>query len=186
MKKIMQWLVANFFKGAVIVLPVVISLYVLVAMGQWLDHLVGLNTPGLGVLLLTVAMIVLGALASNRLGGRLVQLLQAILERVPVLKMLYGVVRDVVEAMMGNKKQFDNPVVVSLNDKGDVKTLGFISVQANIDAVPGFVAVYLPQSFNIAGNLILVPEDRVEPLEMDSAQAMALILSGGIVQKTSV
>lgn len=185
MKDISQWLIANFLKGAAIVLPVVASIYVLVSTGRWLDNLVGLDTPGLGALVIVAAMITVGAFASNKLGAWMVNLLQRIMERLPGLKLIYGVFRDIAEALVGNNRQFDHPVVISLTEQGDVKTLGFLSMQERLDAVPGYVAVYMPQSFNVAGNLILVPEDRVERLDMDPARAMTLVFSAGVVQKST-
>ncbi len=185
MKDISQWLIANFLKGAAIVLPVVASIYVLVYTGRWLDNLVGLDTPGLGALVVVATMIAVGALASNKLGAWLVNLLQRIMERLPGLKLIYGVFRDIAEALVGNNRQFDHPVVISLTEQGDVKTLGFLSMQERLEAVPGYVAVYMPQSFNVAGNLVLVPEDRVERLDMDPARAMTLVFSAGVVQKST-
>lgn len=143
----------------------------------------GLKTPGLGILVMILAMVAVGAFASNRIGGWFVNVLQGVLERLPGLKKIYGAFRDIFEALMGNNKQFDRPVIISLTASGDVKTLGFISMQERIDALPGYIAVYMPQSFNVAGNLVLVPEDRVEKLDMNPAEAMTLMFSAGVVQK---
>ena len=95
--------------------------------------------------------------------------------------MLYGTIRDLVEAFAGEKKKFDKPVLVTLGAGCDAKVVGFMT-RENLEnlGLKDHVAVYLPQSYNFAGNVLLFPKDAVEPLDINSSEAMTLIVSGGV------
>ena len=82
-------------------------------------------------------------------------------------------------AFVGEKKRFDKPVLVHLEN--EVHALGFVTRQS-LEALgmPDHVAVYLPQAYNFAGQLVVVPRARVKPAAMDGTQFMAFILSAGV------
>jgi len=95
--------------------------------------------------------------------------------------MIYTSVRDLVGAFVGEKKAFDRPVSVELMPGSGISVAGFItSPDLSMLGLSDTVAVYLPQSYNFAGNLILVPSGRVTPLKADSGKLMAFIVSGGV------
>ena len=82
---------------------------------------------------------------------------------------------------MGEKKKFDQPVLVTLIPGSDVKAIGFIT-RRHMESwgLSDAMAVYLPQSYNFAGNLVVVPKQHVEPLKVPSGDAMAFVISGGV------
>ncbi|MBW2215390.1 MAG: DUF502 domain-containing protein [Deltaproteobacteria bacterium] len=83
-------------------------------------------------------------------------------------------------AFVGTKRKFDKPVAVEINKHG-LKVLGFLTSQGFDDPqLAGHVSVYLPESYNFAGNLIVVPRALVHPLDADGAEFMAFIMSGGV------
>ncbi|MBS1241386.1 MAG: hypothetical protein H6R40_813, partial [Gemmatimonadetes bacterium] len=89
--------------------------------------------------------------------------------------------KDLLNAFVGEERRFKQAVRVALTDDGKVSVLGFVTSETLADlGLAGQVAVYLPQSYNFAGNLILVPADRVTPLAADSTEVMAFIVSGGV------
>jgi uncharacterized membrane protein len=72
-------------------------------------------------------------------------------------------------------------VIVSMSESGDVRFFGFVTRDDLADvALPGHVAVYLPFSYTWDGSLVIVPRTRVQPLQADSANIMALVVSGGV------
>jgi uncharacterized membrane protein len=76
--------------------------------------------------------------------------------------------------------------MVRLSADAAIKTLGFVTCSHFDDPkLEGHVAVYLPQSYNFAGNLLVVPRDRVEPIDADGAQFMAFIVSGGVASMSA-
>jgi uncharacterized membrane protein len=174
-------LVNYFVRGLALLAPIALTIYVLGWVLTRVDRLVPLGVPGLGLLVVLAIVTLVGFLGSNLITRGLVALVDRTLDRLPFVRILYGATRDLFNAFVGEKKRFDRPVAVALSADGAVKALGFIT-RDDVDelGLPGHVAVYLPQSYNFAGQVLLVPRDRVIPLTVDSAQAMTFIVSGGI------
>ena len=173
---------ANYFlRGLVLIAPVVITVYVCVWIFQSIDGLLGLPIPGLGFLLTLVVITLVGFLASNLLAISFVSLLERVMTRLPFIRLLYTSTKDLLDAFVGEKRRFDTPVIVSVTPDGGAKALGFVTMRT-LDhlGIGEHVAVYFPQSYNFAGNLLLVPADRVTALTVDSAAVMAFIVSGGV------
>jgi uncharacterized membrane protein len=116
-------------------------------------------------------------------GRRALKLLEKGISRLPVVKLLYASIKDLMGAFVGDKKSFDKPVMVNLMPEQGIRVLGFVTCTRFDDPkLIGHVAVYLPQSYNFAGNLLVVPRDRVEAIDADGAQFMAFIVSGGVAE----
>ncbi len=105
------------------------------------------------------------------------------INRLPLVKMIYTSIKDLINAFVGEKKSFNKPVLVRLSPESNVQVIGFVT-RDSLDrfGLAGSVAVYLPQSYNFAGNLIIVPREQVSPLEADSGRVMAFIVSGGVTE----
>ncbi|MHC4915150.1 MAG: DUF502 domain-containing protein [Planctomycetota bacterium] len=143
-----------------------------------------MTIPGLGIVVILVGVLLLGFLVSSFLTRWLVAIPGRIFERLPLVKLVYSSIRDLFDAFVGDKKSFDRPVLVRPMGGSDFRVLGFMT---NEDlsglGIRDEVAVYLPQSYNFAGNLIVVPRDAVTPLEVESGEAMTFIVSGGVSSK---
>ena len=178
----MKRLTNYFFKGLAFLVPVVLTVYVLYAVFTKIDNLFKFPIPGMGFVATLAAVTFIGFLASNFLTRWAVRIVDGIFSRLPLVKMIYSSIKDLIHAFVGDKKGFNRPVTVSLG--GGVGALGFVTSDS-LDklGLKEMVAVYLPQSYNFAGNLIIVPKDQVTPLEADSGEVMAFIVSGGIAAK---
>jgi len=175
----MNWLIKNFLRGLVIVVPIAVTVYLLYQTFITLDRLLRLPTPGLGIAILIVATIVIGALASNFIGRRVFALTESVFKKAPLVRLIYAAIKDLLEAFVGNKRRFDKPVSVQLTDA--IKIFGFITRDdLGALAAAGDVAVYVPFSYTWDGCLLVVARERVQLLEADSASIMALIVSGGV------
>ena len=175
----MNWLVKNFLRGLVIVVPVAVTLWVIVRAFNAVDQLIGFKFPGLGVVVILGSTLLIGALATNFVGRKFLQLPDAVFTRAPIARIIYASIKDLLEAFVGDKKRFDRPVAVALSD--DVMTVGFMTQDdLTFLSLPGRVAVYLPFAYSMAGSVVVVPATRVTPLSADSASVMALIVSGGV------
>ncbi|MCA9609139.1 MAG: DUF502 domain-containing protein [Myxococcales bacterium] len=180
----MKKLAKIFFQGVLVFVPVVGT----IALVSWLlitlDSLIPLDIPfaGLGAVLVTIFLF--GLLANNVVGRKLFDWLERGMKSVPVVKIVYTSLKDLLGAFVGDTRSFDKPAMVRISD--DVRVFGFVTCDHFDDIrLAGHVAVYLPQSYNFAGNLMIVPEDRVEPVDADSAQFMAFIVSGGVAQMSA-
>jgi uncharacterized membrane protein len=181
----MARLLKYFFRGLVVLAPLVLTVWltfeIFRRVDRWLGGLFGFTIPGAGVLL-TIALITLfGFLASNLLARTLLGAVEAIFARLPFVRLLYGSTRDLLNAFVGERRRFDTPVLVTLSPDSNVKALGFVTQESLERYGHGdHVAVYLPQSYNFAGQLVVVPASQVERIRAGGADIMAFIVSGGV------
>ncbi len=177
----MQELARNFFEGLFLVIPVAVTIYVVFLVFNFIDGWLNIPVPGLGFIL-TIGMIILaGRFASNVFFRGALGSLEKIFTRTPFIKLVYTSLKDLIEAFMGEKKRFDQPVVVTLIAGGHAEAIGFVTRQSlDMFGMDDRVAVYFPQSYNFAGNLLIVPRSHIRPLEAESSDVMTFIVSGGI------
>lgn len=177
----MRRLATYFLRGLVVTAPVALTLYICWAVFVRLDSWLPLPVPGVGFVLTLAIITLVGFLASNLMTRGLVAMVEALLQRLPFVRLLYSSTKDLLNAFVGEKRRFDRPVVVALFPGGSAKALGFVTADALEHlGLTGQVAVYLPQSYNFAGNVLLFPADQVQPLQAESADVMAFIVSGGV------
>ena len=178
MKKLMNL----FFQGLIFLVPIFLSLYVFYALFRTVDGWFGFGVPGVGVVITLVVVLAVGFLADHLFTKRILRLLSHLVDRLPFVKILHSALSDLLSAVVGEKRRFDKPVLVKLY--GTIKVLGFVTQDTMTHfGVEGHVAVYLPQSYNFAGQLLIVPSAEVTPLHADSAEIMTFIVSGGISKK---
>jgi uncharacterized membrane protein len=177
----MNDLARNFFEGLLILVPVVTTLYVAWLVFQTIDGWLNIPIPGVGFLV-TVGLITLtGRYASTVFVRKMLDVLERMLIKAPFVKLLYTSLKDLIEAFMGEKRRFDQPVLVSLSPGGHAEAVGFVTrTDLEFLGLLDHVAVYFPQSYNFAGNVLVFPKDQVRPLEAESADVMAFIVSGGV------
>jgi len=175
----MSILVKNFLRGCLIVVPVVVTLYAIYFVVRTLDSLIGVGIPGAGLLISLVLITAIGAFASNMIGRRLLELPDRILGRLPFVKLIYTSLRDFMAALVGERRSFDRPVLLAIGE--DLKVLGFITRDDLSElGLRDHVGVYLPQSINFAGQLVIVPRARVTTLDLPATTVLPVIVSGGM------
>ena len=104
-----------------------------------------------------------------------------ILERLPVVKMVYSAVKDMMNAFVGPERRFDRPVLVDLQPGGTLRALGFITRDSLAHlGLTEDVAVYFPQAYNFAGQVLIVRRTAVTAVEAPASQVMTFIVSGGV------
>jgi uncharacterized membrane protein len=189
---IIQLFTRYFLRGLLVVVPAALTLYTLYATLMWLDGLldierrVGVRLPGLGALIIVATVTLVGFLASNLLAGYLFRLTHEILTRLPLIRLIYTSIKDLLEAFVGDRKRFDRPVLVSLVPNGDAKVMGFVTrTSLHGMGMEDHVAVYLPQAYHWAGQLVFVPRNLTSPLAADSVAVMSFIVSGGVSGEAS-
>ncbi|MDH3709469.1 MAG: DUF502 domain-containing protein [Cyclobacteriaceae bacterium] len=170
-----------FLRGLLLVVPLALTLYIIVISIRWLDGLIPFTIPGLGLLIILGSITIFGYLGSTFLAQPIIKFFENVMMRLPLVRIIYTSLRDLVSAFVGDHKKFDQPVIVSLLSDGAMKRVGFVT-QENVDFLgsPGYVGVYFPHSYNVSGNLILVPKDQVIPLNFSSTEIMKFVVSGGV------
>lgn len=173
-----------FLRGLLLVVPVAgiiwASLYTL----NLLDGIIPVGIPGLGILILVASITIIGWLGSTILYEPLAALGEDVLQRIPFLKTIYEALKDLMEALVGNKKKFDQPVLVRMIKGAEIEKLGFLTQNdLSLLGIPGNkVAVYLPHSFAWSGNLYIVPAENVTPVNASAGDVMKFIVSGGVAE----
>lgn len=176
----MRALLRYLAQGALIAVPIAITFYVIYALVTFVDGLLHLGVPGLGLAVTLALLTLLGFSASSVLGHRLVALAESLLGRLPLVKILYGAIKDLVGAFVGDRKAFARPVMVKLPGE-QLIAFGFATRESlPFAGLDGYVAVYFPQSYNVAGNVVAVPKASVTPLSVESSELMSFIVSGGV------
>jgi uncharacterized membrane protein len=183
MKQLARW----FLQGLIVLLPLATTIWVVTHVFNEIDALFrvpGHETeaiPGLGFAFALIAITLTGWLASFFFGRWLVRLTDWLIARIPLIRVIYRIAKDVLQAIAGDNKTFDRPVVVSLDPGGAVKMLGFVT-REDLAAIglPGDVAVLMQQSFGFSGNLLIFPKKQVRAVDVDAGRFLTFILSGGM------
>ena len=170
-----------FFEGLLVLIPVVATIYVIFLIFTKVDNIFIFSVPGMGFIVTILSITIVGFISSNFITKKLLGLVDKIFTKLPFVKMIYTSVKDLIGAFVGDKKSFDKPVLVTLSPGSNIQAIGFVTRESleNI-GFPDKVAVYLPQSYNFAGNLLVVPRDQVTPISAESGEIMAFIVSGGV------
>ena len=126
-RRIGHYVLGYFFRGLLLLVPVTIMLWAIWQSLAFLDGIIKTEFPGLGLLILVAGITVVGWLGSTFLYQPIANLGEELLQRIPFLKTLYDALKDLVEAIVGNKRKFDRPVLVRLGSQMDVERLGFIT-----------------------------------------------------------
>ena len=177
----MKRLASYFLKGLLFIVPVVVTVYVFYLAFIKIDRLLRIPIPGVGFLATLALITLIGFFTSNIFTNSLLLLIDRLFKRLPLVKLLYASLKDLIGAFVGNKKSFNKPVVVTLVPGSNIQAVGFITRESLASwGLQDQVVVYLPQSYNFAGNLVIVPRAQVAPLAVDSAEVMAFIISGGV------
>ena len=170
-----------FFKGVVLLAPLAVTVYVCVRVVATIDGWLGIPIPGVGFLATVILITLFGFLASSFLTRQILAMVEGILQRLPFVRLLYSSTKDLLNAFVGEKRRFDKPVLVSPFAGGEARVLGFVTQETlGTLGMTEHVAVYMPQSYNFAGQLMIVPASALTALDAESADVMAFIVSGGV------
>ena len=177
----MNELTRNFFEGLFLLVPVFVTIMVVLTVFEVIDGWLNIPIPGLGFFITIILITLAGRLASNVFFKGALGSLEKVLTRTPFIKLVYTSLKDLIEAFMGEKKRFDQPVMVALVPGGHAEAIGFVTRKSmDMFGLENHVAVYFPQSYNFAGNLLVFPKDQVRALDAESSEVMAFIVSGGV------
>jgi uncharacterized membrane protein len=188
--RFVQWLRRSFITGFFVTVPLVVS----VAAFVWIFHLVdgllgpvftqrlGLDVPGLGILTTAAIVLVVGAVASNMFGKRVLQRTEFYLLKVPLFRSIYAPVKQLLAAFSpDNQYGFKRVVLVEETGKGFV--LGFLTREFVLDRGRGpepLVAVYVPTNHLYLGDVRVFPAEAVVFPDLSVEQGVRLFLTGGM------
>jgi len=186
----MGWLRRSFITGFFVTVPLFIS----VAAFIWIfgvvdgfttpvyDRLLGRRIPGLGTLSTALAIVLVGALARNVVGRRVLQRAEAGLLRVPVFRTIYSPVKQLVDAFSpDNAAGFKRVVMVDDPKRGFL--LGFVTREFTVDRGQGpvaLMAVYVPTNHLYLGDIVICERDRAVFPDISVEDGVRIFLTGGM------
>jgi len=185
MKSLGKAIVRYFLQGLVLVVPVVTTGYILYLVFVVVDDLLPWKLfPGSGILIVFTLVTFLGIIGNTVIAKPIKAQFQKTLNRAPLIKTIYTAITDMLDAVVGKRKRFNQPVLVKLSKESNIQKLGFITQKdlSELGIPEGFVSVYLPHSYNFSGNLFVVDQENVTLLPIKASEAMKFIVSGGVTQ----
>jgi uncharacterized membrane protein len=182
-----------FLKGLIVVLPITLTFYLLFwasvkiesLFGSSLEWLLGkeLYIPGLGIVVTVVFIFLVGLLVSNYITGRIFHWLTDTLEKVPLIKVIYNPLKDLMALLPGRSSEKNKPqkvVMVPLEGLG-LEALGLVT-REELDELPpnNLISVYIPFSYMLGGITVFVPRDKVKKVDIPVDQALKLSVTAWI------
>ncbi|HEV7333321.1 MAG TPA: DUF502 domain-containing protein [Flavisolibacter sp.] len=188
-------LLQYFLQGLLVIAPIAVTIYAVYSIVSFIDNQVPIFTAkddngqvyvrnyGLGFLAVIVGIILIGYLSSFFIKNRVFNLFDSVLKRTPGIRFIYSTTKEFFEAFAGEKKKFNKPVLANIDDN-DVWRVGFITQEEARDfGFSDYVAVYIPMSYSIAGNVYLLPRARVRRVtNINATDAMKFAISGGVTE----
>ena len=185
----MQWLRRSFITGFFVTVPLFISVVAFIKIFDVVDglttplydRLLGQRIPGLGVVSTAAAIVLVGAVATNVIGRRVLQRAEGWLLRVPVFKTIYSPVKQLVAAFSpDNESGFKQ--VVMVEDATHAFRLGFLTREFTIDGGHGpvpMVAVYVPTNNLYLGDIVICERERATFPNLTVEEGIRIFLTGG-------
>ncbi len=192
----MQWLRRSFIAGFFVTVPLFISvaaflwLFRLVDgfVGPFYEKFLGREVPGLGILTTALALLLVGAIATNVVGKRLLQQAEAVLLRVPLFRSIYAPVKQLVVAFSPDN-EYGFKRVVLIEDQARGFALGFLTREFTVDRGQGpeaLVAVYVPTNHLYLGDVVICPRDKGAFPDITVEQGIRIFLTGGMALSSRV
>jgi uncharacterized membrane protein len=190
---VLGWLRRRFVVGFLVALPLVVTLFFARFMFQLMDRwfrpisrqLFEREIPGLGLLLVIVAMLLLGIFAANVIGGRLLDLFERLLARVPLLSPIYQGARQITEAIQIRETAEFRKVVLLEFPKAGLRSIGFVTREfghaTGLCDEPSYM-IFVPTTPNpTSGFLVAAPKRDVTVLEITVEEGVKMLISGGLL-----
>lgn len=182
--------------GVFMLIPVAITLYIIYFIFQFSDGIlggalaekIGYQIPGMGLILTALICMLVGMIAQNYVGKRIIKGIDASMEKIPVVKSLYTGIKQVGNVIMQQNKSEFKRVVLLEYPKADCWALGFVTADfmypINDERVAkNLVSIFVPTTPNpTSGFMLIISKDKIVDLNIDIEIAMKIVISGGLVQ----
>jgi uncharacterized membrane protein len=193
----MRFLSRVFFQGLLTVLPIALTVFVLFWLSSMAEAVLGPllrlgltdahYLPGMGLTAGVVLIFLVGLMVNTWGISQLIGWGERRLNRLPLVKFIYGPMRDLMQFFSSSKELMGQVVMVRLG-QSEMRLLGFVT-RKDFTNLPegiggnGKVAVYLPMSFQLGGFTVMLPKEAIEPVDMSIEEAMKFALTGGVTTR---
>ena len=189
----MKKLINYFLQGLLYIVPITVTIAAVVWTFNKIDKIIpalldklGINIqiPGLGLISIITLITVTGFLGRLAITSPISSFFQNALKKAPLLETIYSAVKDLMTTFVGKKKGFNKPVRIKVYEQSNIELIGFITNDdlKALDINNEKVLVYLPHSYAFSGQLVLVDQSYITPINSPSSEIMKLIVSGGVTK----
>ena len=186
-EKLINTFVKSFFQGLLIIGPFALTIWIIWYIVSSIDNIIPSLSeqfyPGITFLIVIGSTTLIGFLGSKFIIGRVVvDSFDYLLEHTPGIKFIYTSLKDVMTSFVGDKKKFNQPVLIKTAENRPLWRIGFLT-QSDLSSVgfPEHVSVYLPHSYAVSGWVVFVLATNITILDnVTAAQAMKFAVSGGV------
>ncbi|WP_304344337.1 DUF502 domain-containing protein [Chryseobacterium koreense] len=186
-EQLLNTLAKSFFQGLLIIGPFALTVWIIWYIVSSIDNIIPALSeklyPGITFLIVILGTTLIGYLGNKFIIGRVVvDSFDYILEHTPGIKFIYTSLKDVMTSFVGDKKKFNQPVLIKTGENPEIWRVGFLT-QNDLSSVgyPDYVSVYLPHSYAVSGWVVFVLGTNIVHLEnVSAAQAMKFAVSGGV------
>lgn len=203
----------TFLRGLMALLPIIITLYLLFVLAWWAEETMGSVLtlvladpeqipedepvpafryyPGMGLALAVVLIFLFGLLLNAYLVKRIYAHAETVMQRIPVIKSVYGAIKDFLGYFSSVRRREMGQVVLVRFPNSKGKLLGLVTRESFEDLPKQLsgedqVAVYFPMSYQIGGYTLIIPRDQIEPIDMSIEDCLRFVLTAGIREKAPV
>ena len=190
-----------FLTGIIVTAPISLTIYLAWELIGWIDHQVTpllpakynpetylpFSLPGLGLVIMLVALTFIGFLTANIFGRTIIRLGERLVNRMPVIRSVYNVFKQILETVLQNSSQSFRHVVMVEYPRRDIWALAFVTADTQGEIVrlmddDDLLNIFVPTTPNpTSGFLLVVPRRDVIPLEMSVEEAAKFIISAGVI-----
>lgn len=177
----------HFIRGLVFITPIGVTALIMLSLYEWVfEKIHNVNLQGFTLVIITLLLFIgitlLGYLGSTFLIKPVAQTVEKIISKIPLISFIYSSIKDLSSAFMGDKKKFNQPIIVKIDNDGVLKKPGFITRKdLSSLGLEDHVAVYLPHSYNFSGNVFFTAAKNITLVnDISSGEFMKLIVSGGV------
>jgi len=186
-EQLINTLAKSFFQGLLILGPFALTIWIIWSVVSSIDNIIPAlaerTYPGITFVIVICSTALIGYLGNKFIIGRVVvDSFDYLLEHTPGIKFIYTSLKDVMTSFVGDKKKFNQPVLIKTAINPEVWRIGFLT-QSDLSSVgfPNYVSVYLPHSYAVSGWVVFVLATNIVILEnVSAAQAMKFAVSGGV------
>jgi uncharacterized membrane protein len=189
MRRVAAIFIRSFLQGLIILCPIAITAYVIYLVFDKVDSLLPSLPRGIGFIIIISSVTVIGYLGTRFFFGKIViDTFDHLLDRIPGIKYIYTSVKDVMGSFVGDKRKFNKPVWVCINNNPELWRMGFMTQQdLAFVGMHNKAAVYLPHAYAISGYVIIVEARNIKPItRMTAAEAMKFAVSGGVANMDEI
>ncbi len=192
MKNFFKSLGAYFLQGLLYIAPIGLTLYILFIVFDIVNgfssfltnDLLGIKIPGLGLAMMLALIIFTGYFGKTVIAKPIASFISNFIARIPVINTVYSAIKDIFSAFVGKEKKFSNPVLVKTSENPEMYRIGFITQKdlSKLKLSSNMVSVYMPFSYAVMGDLVIVHVDNITELHLSSAEALKFAISGGLTE----